>query len=230
MFSRAPDSPGDADTLDGFYDSLGGVSPGTGETDAASAAAQATTFPRHRDGRGAAPALPESRARETAQTAPQSELAAVVERMAEEKAALSREVAELATQVSDLTLSLAEAAERRGADWASREPEPAGETVRVVMSAAEQKLKVGGKHWECRVMGSLHVGRGGRCAVLTVCDPAYASELLAEMQPGEVVVLSESERTYCTYSGLCAKIYGEQDSQDFIAVFWLALDGGQKGA
>ena len=105
-----------------------------------------------------------------------------------------------------------------------------GETVRVVMSLPEERLKVGGRHWECRVMGALHVGRGGRCAVLTVCDPAYSSELLAEMQPGEVVVLSESARTYCTYAGHCAKIYGEQDSQDFIAAFWLALDGGQKGA
>ena len=112
----------------------------------------------------------------------------------------------------------------------ARAADVAGETVRIVMSLPEEHLKVGGRHWECRVVGALHVGHGGRCAVLTVCDPAYSSELLAEMRPGEVVVLSESARTYCTYDGHCAKIYGEQGSQDFIAAFWLTLDGGRKGA
>jgi hypothetical protein len=57
--------------------------------------------------------------------------------------------------------------------------------------------------------------------VLTVTDPGYGSELLAAVQQGEVVILSSSGRTYCTYSGRCAKIYGDAGSPDFITTLWL---------
>jgi hypothetical protein len=60
-------------------------------------------------------------------------------------------------------------------------------------------------------------------AVLTVSDPSYGSELLASVQPGEVVVLSSSARTACTYAGHCVKIYGDADSQDFITMLQLGI-------
>jgi hypothetical protein len=98
--------------------------------------------------------------------------------------------------------------------------EPAAETVRVILSAAEERLKVGGRGWECNVMGALHYGRG-RSLILTMSDPAYASELFTEIQTGEVVVLSAAGRMSCTYSSRCVKIYGDAGSPDFIAMLWL---------
>lgn len=113
------------------------------------------------------------------------------------------------------------AAEREARKSAEAAVPPPAETVRVALSEQEQKLKVGGRGWECNIMGALHFGRSDRSLVLTVSDPGYASELFVEIQPGEVAILSAVGRTSCTYSGRCAKIYGDAGSPDFIAVLWL---------
>lgn len=113
------------------------------------------------------------------------------------------------------------AAEREARKSAEAAVQPPAETVRVALSEQEQKLKVGGRGWECNIMGALHFGRSDRSLVLTVSDPGYASDLFAEIQPGEVAVLSAAGRTSCAYSGRCAKIYGDAGSPDFIAVLWL---------
>jgi len=113
------------------------------------------------------------------------------------------------------------AAEREARKSAEAAVPPPAETVRVALSEQEQRLKVGGRGWECNIMGALHFGRSDRSLVLTVSDPGYASDLFAEIQPGEVAVLSAVGRTSCAYSGRCAKIYGDAGSPDFIAVLWL---------
>ena len=99
------------------------------------------------------------------------------------------------------------------------------ETVRVQLAAEQEKIKLGGRGWECRVLGHLDFGRDGRSAVLTVADPGYASELMAEIQVGELVILHGSERTACGYAGECSKLYGDPNSPDFIAVFRFSLTG-----
>lgn len=109
--------------------------------------------------------------------------------------------------------------------------------IRVFLGSRQEKLKLGGRGWECRVEGHIDLGPvvDGRAAelVLTITDPAYSSELLSVMPYGDVVILSASGRTYCTYSGICDKLYGDSDSRDFIACFRFAIrddgDSGQGG-
>ena len=257
MFSRSMEAHAGDDTLDGFYESLGGPAPGTGETDlpaermaksaerlaqAAAAGALADRAGRTERsdlaelaGREERVALavgydPDSpRTREIAghgQTTHDA-LYDAMRKLADDKVVLKAHADALSKRLVELHGKLAEYAERdkhyarieQELDEASR-----AETVRVQLAAGEERLKVGGQHWECRVMGALHTGRGGVSAVLTVSDVAYASELLAEIQTGRIVVLSESKRTSCTYHGHCAKIYGDPDSQDFITMFWLTVD------
>ena len=97
------------------------------------------------------------------------------------------------------------------------------ETVRVQLAAEQEKIKLGGHGWECRVLGHLDFGRDGRSVVLTVSDPGYASELMAEIQVGKFVILHGSARTACEYAGECSKLYGDPSSPDFIAVFRFSL-------
>jgi len=115
------------------------------------------------------------------------------------------------------------AAEREARKSAEAARPPLAETVRVILSSEEERLKIGGRGWESNIVGAVHRGRSERSLVLTISDPAYASELFAEIQPGDVVILSAGGRTSCTYSGRCAKIYGDAGSPDFIAVLWLDL-------
>jgi len=251
MFSRHMEAQAGDDTLDGFYESLGGPAPGTGETDlpaermanSAERLAQAVSAGvlADRDGRAALAGRDERvalavaddpdspRTREIAghgQTTHDA-LYDAMRKLADDKVVLKAHADALSKRLVELHGKLAEYAERdkhyarieQELDEASR-----AETVRVPLAAGEERLKVGGQHWECRVIGALHTGRGGVSAVLTVSDVAYASELLAEIQPGRIVVLSESKRTSCTYRGHCAKIYGDTDSQDFITMFWLTVD------
>ena len=254
VFSRAVAPGADDDTLDGFYDSLGGPAPGTGEEDIggenpAFSAGEDTGFGEAEAGAGA-PVPRQPRARETdpdvAGGSTPGEKAALQE-LASLLGSAQAEAAELRRQLEDYKV--------RDAHYANIERELAGEieklrgqvagqsgapsamqpaeTVRVALAVPEERLKVGGVGrrredlWECRVMGALHVGRGGTSAVLTLSDAAYASDLLADIRPGRVVILSESKRTSCVYSGHCVKIYGEPDSQDFIAAFFLQVEGSE---
>lgn len=157
---------------------------------------------------------------------PPDAMSAALASMVAERDRLYATVTSLQAQADDLKHQLA-GYEARDAHYANIERElrqsrgePVAETVRVILSAAEERLKVGGRGWECNVMGALHYGRG-RSLVLTMADPAYASELFTEIQAGEVVVLSSAGRMSCTYSGRCVKIYGDAGSPDFIAMLWL---------
>jgi len=96
---------------------------------------------------------------------------------------------------------------------------PLSETVRVVLSQEEGRLKLGGRDWECRVVGAWHPSRTGASAVLTVSDARYAAELLSEIRPGPVAVVTAQGRSSCVYVGGCAKIYGDAASADAIACF-----------
>lgn len=235
MFSHPEPAVAGDDTLDGFYDGLAGEAPGTGERDIRElkkgieagvdlAAGEAETVvgavhpgpPRVHEplGRGS------------------TELDAwadAMSKMAEEKAALRQQVEAYEARVVELERAAADVAERdkhyAGIEDELRKASAPAETVRVALAVQEERLKIGGQRWECKVLGALHVGREGRSAVLTVSDPAYASELLAEIRLGALVVLSGEKRTYCTYNGHCAKIYAEPDSQDFITAFWLSVEG-----
>lgn len=248
MFSRGAGQSADDDTLDGFYDSLPSGWLGTGDAGsevrkgsaarAARAARAATTVRAVKVGMdfGAGPSEtvvsdvpePAGRPRLSPAPLPRTEppvpsadvyaLSAAMAKLAEEKAELGHKVADLQERLRKAQAQLEEAVRSRHVA-----PEPEAETVRVALSAEEERLKVGGRGWECNVVGRLHLGRGGVSAVLTVSDPAYGSELLASVQPGEVVVLSSSARTSCTYAGHCVKIYGEADSQDFITMLQLGV-------
>lgn len=226
MFSRRAEAPADDDTLDGFYDGLSGPAPGTGETDLPGREEALGGLRGTLRGIAAAPARP--RARELPAS---GDAVAAMTKLAVDHAALLQRAAELEAQVADLSGQLEEARER-DAHHARAEEElrrsASGETVRVALALPEERLKVGGERWECRIMGRLHPGRQGRSAVLAVSDPSYASELMVEIKPGPMVVLSGEKRTSCEYHGRCAKIYAEPDSQDFIALFWLSV--GNEGA
>lgn len=254
MFSRDTHTPEADDTLDDFYDSLRGPTPGTGETDlparrgAVKAAEVGMDFG---DGTGetvfrpvGAPPPSEPRAHginpEHPEYPAQSGLAAVVSQLAEEKAELKRVADSLHYQVGALQAQLRDAQRQldgvaaRDKHYArveqemreSRARQTPAETVRVPLSTAEERIKVGGKGWECNLVGLLHVGRGGQSAVLTVSDPQYGSELLSSAVPGDVVVVTSSARTYCTYAGHCVKIYGDAGSPDFIVAMWLGIKPG----
>lgn len=95
--------------------------------------------------------------------------------------------------------------------------------MRVVLSRPEERLKLGGRGWESKVMGALHFGRERRDLVVTVSDAAYAAELLASIRAGEVAVLSRGHRATCQYNGSCGKLYGDGDSQDYVACFRMSV-------
>lgn len=232
MFSKRPEPYHDDDTLDGFYDGLAGAQPGTG-SGGAGAAKQADLRPPE-------PAEPAERAGGARGVPPtpraHEPLSDALVQMAEEKAELKRVAESLNYQVGALQAQLRDAqrqlegAAARDQHYARLEQEagsrggrPDCETVRAVLGA-EGRMKVGGRGWECNLVGALHVGRSGTSAVLTVVDSAYGSELIASLQSavdGAVVVVTEGGRTYCTYEGRCVKIYGEPGSQDFITMLWL---------
>ena len=233
MFSRAPEAPGEADTLDDFYAGLGAASAGTSGSSgtggkgvkSGKAGKSGRSGKAGRSGGSGGSDI-------SGGSGGSGGLDGVMDRIAAlagENAELRMRAEGLAAQVDGLQARLAAAA----AGAAVRIPPPAGEIVRVALSAPESRLKVGGAlrddPWECRLVGALHEGRGGRSAALVVSDTAYASELLAAIRPGPMVVLSESKRTYCVYGGECAKIYGDPGSPDFIAVFWLSLDESGSG-
>ena len=243
MFSRHVGGAGDADTLDGFYDELGRPNAGTGTlakeaargtpqgAEAGTSGPSDPSGPVASAGR-AAPVPPAPLAHGPSESGPMppdamgAALASMVaerDRLAEMASALGRQVDELKYQLAGYEARDEHYAniEREMHELHKSRGEPAAETVRAVLSAPEERLKVGGRGWECNVMGALHFGRAGRSLVLTVSDPAYASELFTEIQAGEVVVLSQAGRTSCAYSGRCAKIYGDAGSPDFIAVLWL---------
>ena len=96
--------------------------------------------------------------------------------------------------------------------------------VRVYLGMEDVKLKVAGRGWDCNVLGHLCYSRGKTEVALVVTDPGYGSDLLANVQEGECVLVSSAGRTACQYRGHCDKIYGETDSPDFITVMRFACD------
>ena len=96
--------------------------------------------------------------------------------------------------------------------------------VRVYLGLADVKLKVAGRGWDCNVLGHLCYSRGKTEVALVVTDPGYGSDLLANVQTGECVLVSSAGRTACQYRGHCDKIYGETESPDFITVMRFACD------
>lgn len=114
-------------------------------------------------------------------------------------------------------------------------PKPeAHDTVRIQLSAAPEKMKVGGRDvlgdvWEVRLLGHLDFSRDRTECVLTVIDPASGSELLAQLVPGEVMLLTKDGRTPCAYAGVCGKIYGDPGSSDFITCIRLKVTGETTG-
>lgn len=247
MFSQYPDPPPDDNTLDGFYEGLRREPPGTvrgsgeavrGMVSLASDMAPGGLQPG--EGRAypaASPAYGDQDAAQELPSDPPDSTAAALASLVSERDQLRRMANDLSGEVGRLREMLegyaardqhyaaieqelaAEREARKSAEAAV--PPLVAETVRVALSEQEQKLKVGGRGWECNIMGALHFGRSDRSLVLTVSDPGYASDLFAEIQPGEVAVLSAVGRTSCMYSGRCAKIYGDAGSPDFIAVLWL---------
>lgn len=250
MFSQYPDPPPDDNTLDGFYEGLSRESPGTAGRPVEAARGMVSLAGDMAPGGpqpgevGAYPAASPTHGDASPRPAGYDDRNAAQESLSE--AALASLVAErdqLRMMANDLSGEVGRlremlegyaardqhyagierelAAEREARKSAEAAVPPLAETVRVVLSEQEQRLKVGGRGWECNIMGALHFGRSDRSLVLTVSDPGYASELFVEIQPGEVAILSAVGRTSCTYSGRCAKIYGDAGSPDFIAVLWL---------
>lgn len=216
MFSTLPERDRDDDTLDGFYEGLGRPAAGTADAGYASSA--------DLGGTGAVPAVPAGGSGAAHSPAPRAQGGRIAELEAE-RDYFAEHVVKMSGEIGELRrrLEAYEAHDRSYMEEVERQlasvVEP--ETVRVALASDEEKLKVGGPGWECNIVGSLHRGRGGRSFVLTVSDTAYASELLAEAQAGEVVVLSSAGRTSCVYAGRCAKIYGDAGSPDFITLMWL---------
>lgn len=98
------------------------------------------------------------------------------------------------------------------------------DTVRVVLSKEEEKIRIGGKYWSCNIMGSLHFSRDGSEVVLVTSDAGYSSDLAGTIQNGKVAIVTGSGRTYCTYAGNFAKIYGESDTMEYVAMFRFSCD------
>ena len=201
---RADDGDADDGTLAGFYDSLRGPAPGTQEGSAEEREALASAR-----GERLPPPLPPH-----VQEDPR--VAEVVE-LRRALAVANSAIGEQQELISRLQAEV---------DTLRKKPGPVvHETVRVQLAAEQEKIKLGGRGWECRVLGHLDFGRDGRSVVLTVSDPGYASELIAEIQAGAIVILHGSERTACEYAGECSKLYGDPNSPDFIAVFRFSLTG-----
>ena len=219
---RAVDGGTDDETLDGFYDSLMGPAPGTLEGSAeereALAAARGERLP---------PPLP-PRVQEDPGV---GEVVGIRREFGVQEDPRVAEVAELRRAIAVANSAIGEqqaliARLQSEVDTLRKRPGPVvHETVRVQLAAEQEKIKLGGRGWECRVLGHLDFGRDGRSVVLTVSDPGYASELMAEIQVGELVILHGSERTECAYAGECSKLYGDPNSPDFIAVFRFSLPG-----
>lgn len=222
MFSESRAVPSGDDTLEAFYEGLRGMGFGTDETDKRGKT-DVNGAQDERTGTADAPAFEpragSAMASVVLETASRDRLA-----LEQDKLDLQETIDRLRTEAEalrDSTTSLYQTLAEKDAEiqqLKKKEPESA-ETVRLVLGAAPERLKVGGRGWACNVEGALAYGRERRDLVLTLLDPRYASELLAEIQKGEVAILSARGRTACVYAGHCAKIYGDADSTDFITCF-----------
>ena len=148
------------------------------------------------------------------------EILAAVEQLAQERDQARQAYAELHRDY----LVIDQEVQRLRKEVQSRKPPVEHETVRVQLAGEPVRLKVGGRGWECRVMGHLDYTRTRNEVVLTVVETQYGAELLAEIQKGECVIVSERGRTACAYDGDCAKIYGDPGSSDFITCLRFVCD------
>ena len=223
---KAVDS--DPDTLDGFYDSLEGLGLGTDEVRNRPRGAR-----RREPGMQAGVRPAETQEADVAerlarlQAPPVStvtvEALEAAERMAAERdralvecERLRREAASLRAAAADLQNRLADSERQH-------------DSVRVQLGGGMSQVSVsgvspGGEKWKLAVEGRLDFSRSGGEAVLSVLDPAYASELLAVMGPGcELDLEFGGAGTHCGYDGICDKIYGDPESRDYITLFRLSV-------
>ena len=223
---KAADS--DPDTLDGFYDSLEGLGLGTDEV-----------LDRPREARRREPGIQAGvRPAETKEADVAERLARLqappvsavtvealeaAERMAAERDRALAECERLRREAASLRAAAADLQNRL--DDAERKHD----SVRVQLGGGMSQVSVsgvspGGEKWKLAVEGRLDFSRSGGEAVLSVLDPAYASELLAVMGPGcELDLEFGGAGTHCGYDGICDKIYGDPESRDYITLFRLSV-------
>lgn len=215
MFSLAKTAVPADDTLDAFYETTGDIPHGTDETPAP--VRRRPAEPEFDAAGNEVPPPPTPPAQEDAgasEAEADDEIVAIVEQIAGERDSARAAYAELRRDYLAL-----EQENARLRQEAAERPEAEHGILRVQLATEDVKLKVGGRGWECRVMGHLDYAHGRGEVMLTVMDPAYASELINEIQRGPCVIVSERGRTACAYHGDCAKIYGDPGSSAFITCF-----------
>lgn len=246
VFPDSGDGVKDAETLDDFYAGLEGSGIGTSDFQGGVRGMPGGAGKRA----SAAPASPLAQVPQPVhQPAPQlvpaptgvaevlrlvreleavrSECATVkseLDRALREYASLSQAHADLEARYRDVSVRLEAAAS------GLKEAKTAHGKVRVRLSGRQEKMKLGGRDalgdvWEVRIMGHADFTDDGDEMVLTVIDQESASELLASMIVGEVIVLTAAGRFTCAYRGLCDKIYGDDESPDFITLFRFTVTG-----
>ena len=220
----------DPDTLDGFYDSLEGLGLGTDEV-----RGKPLEAPRRAPGRQAggrpAEALEADVAERLArlQAPPVSavtmEALEAAERIAAERDRALAECERLRREAESLRAALADMQGRLA------DADRPHDSVRVQLGGGTSQVSVSGvspdgERWRSSVDGRVDFSRSGGEAVLSVLDPAYASELLAVMSPGcELDLEFGGTGTHCGYDGVCDKIYGDPESRDYITLFRLSVTG-----
>lgn len=225
---KAGDS--DPDTLDGFYDSLEGLGLGTDEVRGKPLEAPRRAPGRQAVGRPAAALeadVAERLARLQAPTvsAVTMEALETAERLASERDRAMAECERLRREAESLRAALADMQGRLA------DADHPHDSVRVQLGGGMSQVSVSGvspdgERWKASVDGRIDFSRSGGEAVLSVLDPAYASELLAVMSPGcELDLEFGGAGTHCGYDGVCDKIYGDPDSRDYITLFRLSVTG-----
>lgn len=228
--SRHEDADSDPDTLDGFYDSLEGLGLGTDEVRGKPRDDRRRAPGRQAGGRQAEAVEADVAERLARLQAPPVSAVTIealetAERMAAERdralvecERLRREAESLRASLADMQVRLADA-------------ERPHDSVRVQLGGGTSQVSVSGvspdgERWRASVDGRVDFSRSGGEAVLSVLDPAYASELLAVMSQGcELDLEFGGTGTHCGYDGVCDKIYGDPDSRDYITLFRLSVTG-----
>lgn len=220
----------DPDTLDGFYDSLEGLGLGTDEVRGKPREAQRRAPGRQAGGRpeeALAADVAERLARLQAPpvSAVTMEALETAERLASERDRALAECERLRREAESLRAALADMQGRLA------DVDHPHDSVRVQLGGGMSQVSVSGvspdgERWKASVDGRVDFSRSGGEAVLSVLDPAYASELLAVMSPGcELDLEFGGAGTHCGYDGICDKIYGDPGSRDYITLFRLSVTG-----
>ena len=218
----------DPDTLDGFYDSLEGLGLGTDEVRGKPLEArrrapgmQAGVRPAETQEADVAERL--ARLQAPTVSAVTMEALETAERIASERDRALAECERLRREAESLSAALADMKGRLA------DADRPHDSVRVQLGGGTSQVSVSGvspdgERWKASVEGRVDFSRSGGEAVLSVLDPAYASELLAVMRPGcELDMEFGGTGTHCGYDGVCDKIYGDPESRDYITLFRLSV-------